>query len=67
MDSYKSSSETEEEQDGSIPNRVARFVVRNIAPSVDRSCSSGLNGSYPEQISERKRLKTFPECCKHLE
>ena len=29
-------------------------VVRNIAPSTDRSCSSGLNGSDPEQISHNK-------------
>ena len=31
-----------------IPSRVARFVSRNISPSADRSCSSGLNGSNPE-------------------
>ena len=36
-----------------FPSGVARFVVRNIAPSVDRSCSSGMNGSDPKQISER--------------
>ena len=42
-------------------------VIMNIAPSMDRSYSSGLNGSYPKQISERKRVKTFPECCKHME
>ena len=35
-----------------FPSGVARFVVRNIAPSADRSCFSGLNGSYPEQMSE---------------
>ena len=46
---------------------VARFVFRNIAPSVDRSCSFGMNGSDPEQISEQQRVKNFPECCKHLE
>ena len=28
-------------------------VIRNIAPSASRSYSSGLNGSYPEQISEQ--------------
>ena len=28
------------------------YVIRNIAPSADRSCSSGLNGSDPEQMSE---------------
>ena len=67
MDSDKSSSKTEDEQEKSIPNRVTRFVVRNIAPSADRSYSSGMNGSDPEQISERQRVKTFPECCKHLE
>ena len=43
------------------------IVVKNIAPFVDRSYSSGLNGSDPEQISERQRVKTFPKCCKHLE
>ena len=50
-----------------LPSGVAKFVVRNIAPSADRSCSSGLNGSDPKQISERQRVKTFPECYKHLE
>ena len=29
-------------------------VIKNIAPSADRSCSSGLNGSYPEQIVHNK-------------
>ena len=43
------------------------FVVRNIAPSADRSCSFGLNGSDPEQMSERQRMKTFLECRRHLE
>ena len=33
---------------------VAIFVVRNFAPSADRSCSSGLNGSDPEQIVHNK-------------
>ena len=37
-----------------LPSRVTRFVVRNIAPSMDKSYSSGLNGSDPEQMSERK-------------
>ena len=35
----------------SVPSRVARFVIMNIAPSADRSCSSGLNGLDLEQIS----------------
>ena len=30
------------------------FVFRNIAPSMDRSCSSGLNGSYSKQIVHDK-------------
>ena len=42
-------------------------VVRNIAPSADRSCSFGLNGSDPEQISERQRMKTLLGCHRHLE
>ena len=50
-----------------FPSGVARFVVNNIAPSADRSCSFGMNGSDPKQMSERQRMKTFPECCKHLE
>ena len=29
-------------------------VIRNISPSMDRSCSSGLNGSNPEQIIHNK-------------
>ena len=33
---------------------VARFVVRNFAPFADRICSSGLNGSDPEQINHNK-------------
>ena len=52
LDSDKSISETEDEQDESIPTRVAKFVIRNISPSADRSCSSGMNGSDPEQMSE---------------
>ena len=36
-----------------LPSKVARFVIMNIAPSADRSCSSGLNGSDPEEMSER--------------
>ena len=67
MDSDKSVSETKEEQDRSIPNRVTGLVVRNIAPPANKSCSSDLNGLDLEQISERQRVKTFPECCKHLE
>ena len=43
------------------------YVVRNIAPSADKSCSSGLNGSDPEQMSERQRMKTFPKFYRHLE
>ena len=50
-----------------FPNRVARSITMNISPSVDRSCSSGLNGSDLEQMSERQRMKTFPECRRHLE
>ena len=50
-----------------LPSGVAIFVVRNIAPSMDISCSSGLIGSNPEQMSERQRMKTFPECYRHLE
>ena len=34
-----------------FPSGVTKFVIRNIAPSADRSCSSGLNGSDPEQMS----------------
>ena len=50
-----------------IPNGVARFVIKNISPSTDRSYSSSLNGLDPEQMSERQRMKTFPGCCRHLE
>ena len=41
-----------------FPDRVAKFVIRNIAPSANRSCSSGLNGSDLEQMSHSqvKRL-----------
>ena len=67
MDSDKSIQKLRKNKTDLLPSGVARFVVRNIAPSVDRSCSSGLNGSDPEQISEQKRVKTFPKCCKHLE
>ena len=42
-------------------------VIMNIAPSMDISYSSSLNGSDPEQMSERQRMKTFLECCRHLE
>ena len=49
------------------PQQSRQICTRNISPSVDRSCSFGLNGSYPEQMSERKRMKTFPECHRHLE
>ena len=49
-----------------MPSWVARFVIRNIAPFTDRSCSSGLNGSDLEQMSEWERMKTFPECHRHL-
>ena len=51
LDSDKSSLETEEEQDGSLQSGVAKFVIRNISLSADRSCSSGLNGSDSEQMS----------------
>ena len=67
MDSDKSILETEEEQDGSIPSGVSRFVIRNIGPSADRSCSFGLNGLDPEQMSEQQRMKTFLGCHRHLE
>ena len=50
-----------------LPSGVTRFVIRNIAPSADRSFSSGLNGSDLKQMSERQRMKTFPEYCRHLE
>ena len=33
---------------------VAKFVARNFAPSADRICSSGLNGSLPEQMVHNK-------------
>ena len=59
MDSDKSISETEEEQDGSLHSGVAKLVIRNISPSADRSYSSSLNGSDPEQMSERKRMNKF--------
>ena len=52
LDSDKSILETEEEQDGSIPSGVTKFVIRNISPFADRSCSSSQNGSNPEQMSE---------------
>ena len=52
LDSDKSSLETEEEKDRSIPNGVSKFVIRNISPSADRSYSFGLNGLDPEQMSE---------------
>ena len=42
-------------------------VTMNISPSMDSSCSSGLNGSDPEQMSEQKRMKTLPGCRRHLE
>ena len=51
----------------SIPSGVAIFVTRNISPSTDRIYSSDLNGSDPEQLSERQRMKTFPRCRRHLE
>ena len=50
-----------------LPNGVTTFVIRNIGPSADRSCSFGLNGLDPEQMSEQQRMKTFLECCRHLE
>ena len=43
------------------------LVTRNISPSADRSCFFGLNGSDLEQMSEGQRMKTFPECHRHLE
>ena len=42
-------------------------VSRNISPSADRSYSSSLNGSDPEQMSERQRMNTLPGCCRNLE
>ena len=42
-------------------------VTKNISPSANRSCSSVLNGSDPEQMSEQKRMKTLPACHRHLE
>ena len=33
---------------------VTRFVSRNFAPSADKSCSSGLNGSDPKQMVHNK-------------
>ena len=33
-------------------NEFLTTVIRNIAPSVDRSCSFSLNGLYLEQLSE---------------
>ena len=50
-----------------FPSGVAIFVIRFIASSADRCCSSSLNGSDIEQMSEPQRMKTFPECCKQLE
>ena len=50
-----------------LPSGVAKFVTRNISPSVDISCSSSLNGLDLEQMSERKRMKTLPRCCRYLE
>ena len=35
-----------------FPSGVTRFVIKNIAASVNKSCSSSLNGSDPEQMSE---------------
>ena len=35
-----------------LPSGVAKCVIRNISPSADRSCSSSINGSDPEQMSE---------------
>ena len=35
-------------------NKVNTHVARNSAPSADRSCSYGLNGSDPEQIVHNK-------------
>ena len=32
----------------------SNIVARNFAPSADRSCSFGLNGSNPEQIVHNK-------------
>ena len=42
-------------------------VSRNISPFADISLSSGLNGSNPEQMSERKMMKTFRGCRRNLE
>ena len=48
-------------------NNLLEIVSKNISPSADRSYSSGLNGSDPEQMSEWQRMNTFPGCCRHLE
>ena len=42
-------------------------VTRNISPFADKSCSSGLNGSDPEQMSEQQIMKTLPGCRRYLE
>ena len=42
------------------------IVARNIAPLVDKSCSSCLNGSYLEQMSN-KGWKTSPRSFIHME
>ena len=70
LDSGKSWRTEEEQIDWyihSFPSGVAIFVRRNISPFADRSYSSGLNGSDPEQMSEWKRMKTFPKFHRHLE
>ena len=42
-----------------VPSRVARCVARNIAPLVEKSCSSSLNGSDLEQMSNTE-CETLP-------
>ena len=49
LDSDKISSETEEEQDESIPSGVAKFVIRKYTPPADKSWFPGLNGLDLEQ------------------
>ena len=40
-----------------FPNRVARFVARNIAPLTEKSCLSSLNGLDLEQMSPLDFIK----------
>ena len=49
-----------------FPIGVTIFVVRIIAPLVDKSFSSSMNGSDLEQMRD-KEWKTSPRRCIHLE